>query len=175
MRLLRFFSIAVLLSACSPAPEPGSTAPSFQLDTSAFTDGATVPDRYSCQGDDVSPELNWQTPPAEVKSFALIMDDPDAPGGTFTHWVLFNLPPTTRKLPEGGGAIGVAGQNGFGADGYRGPCPPIGGGVHRYFFKVYALDVAALNLPAGASRNDVEQALRDHVSGRAQLMGRFER
>jgi Raf kinase inhibitor-like YbhB/YbcL family protein len=152
----------------------GSSAPTFQITAPAFADGATVPDVYTCQGDDVSPELNWQAPPAATQSLALIVDDPDAPGGTFTHWVLFNVPAATRQLSAGNNTIGVAGQNGFGSSGYRGPCPPAGG-THRYFFKLYALDVATLNLPAGAARSDVEQALRDHIVGLAQLMGRFGR
>ncbi|MBI5565464.1 MAG: YbhB/YbcL family Raf kinase inhibitor-like protein [Chloroflexi bacterium] len=174
MRLVFCLSLALLLLACSPAVELGSSAPTFQVASPAFADGATVPDLYTCHGDDVSPELNWQMPPATTQSFALIMDDPDAPGGTFTHWVLFNLPAETRQLPAGTNTIGVGGQNGFGSSGYRGPCPPPGG-AHRYFFKLYALDVATLNLPAGASRSDIEQALRDHIVGRAQLMGRFGR
>lgn len=165
-----------LVAACQPssAVDLGGDAMTFKLDSPAFSDGATIPVDFSCEGQDKSPELRWSESPANTRSFALIMDDPDAPGGTFTHWVLFDLPAAARQLSAGDNAIGVAGQNGFGSSGYRGPCPPPGG-AHRYFFKLYALDVATLNLPAGAARSDVEQALRDHIVGRAQLMGRFGR
>jgi Raf kinase inhibitor-like YbhB/YbcL family protein len=174
MRRWLCFSLALLLSACARAAEPGSSATSFQLNTPAFAEGATIPVDYTCDGQDRSPELNWQTPPANTQSFVLIMDDPDAPGGTFTHWVLFDLPRTTRQLSAGSGAIGVAGQNSFGSIGYRGPCPPPGG-AHHYFFKLYALDVASLNLKGGATRNDVEAALNGHIIGQAQLSGKYER
>jgi len=147
----------------------------FKLETPAFADGANIPIDFSCEGRDASPELRWSDAPPTARSFALIVDDPDAPGGTFTHWLLFDIPAAAGRLAEGDTATGVSGRNGFGRNGYGGPCPPRGRGAHRYFFKLYALDVDTLNLKAGASRAEIEAAIKGHVIGQAQLMGRFER
>jgi Raf kinase inhibitor-like YbhB/YbcL family protein len=103
------------------------------------------------------------------------MDDPDAPGGTWTHWVLFNIPASAQKLAERSIALGVEATTSFGKPGYGGPCPPRGNGPHRYFFKLYALDVDALNLKAGVSRREVETAMKTHIVGQAQWMGTYER
>lgn len=164
-------------AACqpAPAPDPGGDAMPFKLDSPAFADGALIPVEYSCDGQNKSPQLRWSEAPANARSFALIMDDPDAPGGTFTHWVLFNVPATAGGLAEADRTTGLSGQNSFGQTGYGGPCPPRGRGAHRYFFKLYALDVASLNLKSGASRGELEAAIKGHVIGQAQLMGRFER
>ncbi len=143
------------------------------MSSPAFAEGGSIPQKYTCQGDNVSPELNWSEAPAGVKSFALIMDDPDAPGGTFTHWVLFDIPPETRQLAEGAGPIGVGGGNSLSQTGYMGPCPPSG--IHRYYFRLYALDVPALNLKAGAARGEVEAAMKNHVVGAAETLGRYEK
>jgi hypothetical protein len=151
----------------------------FHLKTSAFEPGGTIPAKFTCSGEDVSPALTWSGAPAATKSFALIVDDPDAPSGTFTHWLIFNLPPQTHELPQGvpksdevtGGAR--QGQNDFQRIGYSGPCPPPGK-PHRYFFHFYALN-AALNVPAGASRRELEQAMQSHILAQTDLMGRFER
>jgi Raf kinase inhibitor-like YbhB/YbcL family protein len=147
----------------------------FKLDSPAFAEGANIPAVFSCEGQDKSPELRWSDAPENTRSFALIMDDPDAPGGTFTHWVLFDIPAATSKLAEADKVVGVGGQTSSGRTGYGGPCPPKGRGAHRYFFKLYALDVDSLKLKAGASRAEVEAALEGHVIGQAQWMGRFER
>lgn len=149
----------------------------FTLESPAFDEGNTIPTRYTCEGEDVSPELRWQDAPANAQSFALIMDDPDAPGRTFTHWVLFNIPGDQTTLTEvlQPGDVGTSGTNDFGKTGYGGPCPPPGHGPHRYFFTLYALDTDTLNLSAGASRSEVEQAMQGHIIGQAQLMGRYER
>ena len=147
----------------------------FKLDSPAFAEGATIPVDFSCDGQNKSPQLRWSGAPANTRSFALIVDDPDAPGGTFTHWVLFDIPASASQLAESDTATGVSGASGFGTAGYGGPCPPKGRGAHRYFFKLYALDVESLNLKAGASRSNVEAAIKGHVIGQAQLMGRFER
>lgn len=127
----------------------------------------------------MSPPLAWTDPPAGTRSFALIVEDPDAPAGTWTHWVVYNLPaqvrameantPKQAELPNGG----LQGTSSFGTVGYGGPCPPAGK-AHRYFFRLYALD-AVLNLKAGAAKSDVLAALKGHVLGEAQLMGRFKR
>jgi len=148
---------------------------SFQLKSPAFENGATVPAKHSCEGEDVSPELAWGDPPEHTRSFALIVDDPDAPGGTFTHWVLFDIPGAARGLAEGASDVGVAAANDFGMAGYGGPCPPPGDGKHRYLFKLFALDRESLNLSKGASRADVERAMDGHVLSQIQLMGTYQR
>ena len=174
------FVVAVsLLAACQASAIDTSGAIKFKLSSPAFADGGSIPQKYTCQGDNVSPELNWSEAPASVKSFALIMDDPDAPGGTFTHWVLFDMPAGTKQLAEGagpnntGGPIGVGGNNSSSQAGYMGPCPPSG--THRYYFRLYALDVPALNLKAGAARSEVEAAMKNHIVGVADTMGRYEK
>jgi Raf kinase inhibitor-like YbhB/YbcL family protein len=163
----------------NPAHSPGRHTMSFVLDTKAFPKGGEIPVKYTCSGDDVSPALSWSGAPQGAKSFALIVDDPDAPSGTFTHWVVYDLPASAHQLRErvsktddlsGGGRQG---RNDFRRVGYGGPCPPPGK-AHRYFFRLYALN-AALNLPAGASRQDVEAAMRGHVLAQAELMGKFSR
>ncbi len=153
--------------------------PALELKTAAFRDGGAIPKKFTCDGGDASPRLEWNNPPAGTKSFALVVDDPDAPSGTWVHWVAFNLPAEARALPEavprgepiqGGGSQG---RNDFPQLGYGGPCPPPGK-PHRYFFKLYALD-APLNLQPGATKGDVERAMQGHVLAKAQLIGRYQR
>lgn len=145
------------------------------LQSSAFRDGETIPRRYTCDGEDRSPELSWSDAPPLTCSFSLIMDDPDAPRGTFTHWLVWDLPSSLATLPEGAAGIGQAGTNDFGRSGYGGPCPPRGHGPHRYFFTLYALDVESLRLRPGASRQSLESAMQGHILAQARLMGRYER
>jgi Raf kinase inhibitor-like YbhB/YbcL family protein len=149
----------------------------FQLLTNAFADGGWIPALHSCQGADLSPALEWSGAPAEARSLALIVDDPDAPGGTWNHWLLYDIPAAVRNLAQGyrPGGTGISGKNDFGKLGYGGPCPPKGHGPHRYFFRLYALDVDTLGLPAGVKRAELERALKGHVLAEAQHMGRFER
>jgi Raf kinase inhibitor-like YbhB/YbcL family protein len=147
----------------------------FTLTISAFTDGGMIPAKFTCEGTNVSPELRWNDAPANTKSFALIMDDPDAPVGTFTHWMLFDIPADRLSLAEGERTIGTAGKNDFGRAGYGGPCPPRGHGAHRYFFTLYALDLTSLKLKASVNRQQVEAALRGHILAQAQYRGRYER
>lgn len=151
----------------------------FVLETKAFPKGGEIPRKYTCSGEDVSPALSWSGAPQGARSFVLVVEDPDAPSGTFTHWIVYDLPAETRQLPEnvsktgdlsGGGRQG---GNGFRRTGYGGPCPPPGK-AHRYFFRLYALD-STLNLPSGASRQEVESAMRGHVIAQAELMGKFAR
>jgi Raf kinase inhibitor-like YbhB/YbcL family protein len=170
----------VCLVACggtTPGAETseGGAPVTFTITSTAFAEGAAIPAKYTCDDANVSPPLRWDGAPA-AQSFALIADDPDAPGGTFTHWVLFDIPAAQRELPEGlaAGALGVAGRNDFGNVGYGGPCPPRGA-PHRYLFTLSALDVATLKLPANASRSEVEAAIRGHILGQAKLMGRYGR
>lgn len=159
--------------------EPETDLP-FTLTSSAFSEGEIIPAAYTCEGDDLSPDLLWPNAPSGAASFALIMDDPDAPGGTFTHWVVFDIPGTLPGIAEGfPEKMQIAdikeGRNDFSTTGYRGPCPPLGDGFHRYFLKVFALDVAALGVAEGASRAAVESALQGHVLDEASLMGKYQR
>lgn len=147
----------------------------FTLTTSAFTEGGTIPAKFTCEGANVSPELSWSDAPASTRSYVLIVDDPDAPVGTFTHWVLFDIPADRASLAEGTGTVGVTGKNDFGRAGYGGPCPPRGHGPHRYYFTLYALDSATLKLKSGAGRREVETALRGHILAQAQYLGLYER
>jgi Raf kinase inhibitor-like YbhB/YbcL family protein len=146
--------------------------------TSIFEPGEPIPVRYTCDGENVSPPLRWSEAPADTKSFVLIVDDPDAPAGTFVHWVLYDLPGGSRALPErveGGDAAegGTQGLNDFDRVGYGGPCPP-GGRPHRYVFTLYALD-ARLGLAPRKRKADVLRAMRGHVLAEAALVGRFQR
>jgi hypothetical protein len=146
----------------------------FTLNSSAFRNGGVIPATFTCDGEDVSPPLDWLHPPDRTTSFALILIDPDAPNGTFTHWVLWDIPAPTRGL-ERGYAAGTAGRNDFQGAGYGGPCPPANHGDHRYFFRLYALDIGSLGLAAGTRRDEVEEAMRGHILGQAELMGRYKR
>lgn len=145
----------------------------------SFPNNGKIPKKFTCDGADVSPELTWTTPPPGTQSFTLIVEDPDAPGGTWSHWVLFNLPAHITTLPEGilkGAEVfggGRQGRNDFRKTGYGGPCPPPGK-CHRYFFKLYALDTM-LNLKPGAGKQDVAQAMQGHVLAKAELMGTYQR
>ncbi|MFQ5887136.1 MAG: YbhB/YbcL family Raf kinase inhibitor-like protein [Candidatus Hydrothermarchaeales archaeon] len=151
----------------------------FTLTSEGFEDGGDIPARYTCDGEDVSPPLSWGDPPEGTVSLALIMDDPDAPFGTFSHWVLFNIPVGTRALPEGVSKDevlsdgSVQGRTDFGDTGYGGPCPPPGK-PHTYRFILYALD-EDLDLGPGATREDVLRAIEGHVLDRADLEGRYGR
>jgi Raf kinase inhibitor-like YbhB/YbcL family protein len=147
----------------------------FILTIAAFADSGLIPAKFTCEGANVSPELRWNDAPANTRSYALIVDDPDAPVGTFTHWILFDIPAERSNLAEGASAIGVAGKNDFGRAGYGGPCPPRGHGPHRYYFTLYALDITSLKLKAGAGRREMETALRGHILAQAIYLGRYER
>lgn len=147
----------------------------FVLSTTSFNDGDNIPERYSRDGEDVSPPLTWVRAPVGTHSFALIVHDPDAPMGDFTHWVLFNIPNDRDHLAEGEKGVGVKGHNDYGGNGYGGPQPPRGHGPHRYFFHLYALEADHLALVEGASRADVEAAMKGHILAEAQVMGRYER
>lgn len=152
----------------------------MQLVSASFLQGLTIPDRYTCEGMNISPELHWKNPPEKTGSFALIVDDPDAPGKTWTHWLLYNIPADMNNLPESLSPAEIKnrkilqGLNDFKKTGYGGPCPPYGHGPHRYFFKLYALD-DMLNLANGITKDELEQMLKGHILARAELIGRFER
>jgi len=152
---------------------------SIQIICAAFKEGESIPVKYTCDGENVSPALNWSGAPEGTKSFALICDDPDAPGRTWIHWVVYNIPATMTSLHE---AVPmkktvlnniIQGTTSFRKIGYGGPCPPRGP-AHRYFFKIYALDTE-LNLKAGASENELLKAMEGHILAKGQLMGRYSR
>jgi Raf kinase inhibitor-like YbhB/YbcL family protein len=149
----------------------------FRLTSPAFGEGDAIPSRYTCDGEGSAPPLRWDGP-QDARSFVLIVDDPDAPRGIFTHWLLYDIPGSQRELPEGlsnVGALGTPGMNDFSRIGYGGPCPPPGHGPHRYFFTLYALDVLSLLIPAERPRQEIERAMRGHVLGQARLLGVYER
>jgi Raf kinase inhibitor-like YbhB/YbcL family protein len=139
--------------------------------------GAEIPRRYTCDGEDIPPVIQWTDEPTTTKSFAVIVDDPDAPGGTWTHWLVWDIPATVRSLSADGEKIpGVkSGTNDFGKRGYGGPCPPKARGPHRYFFRVFALNVATLEVREGAKRLTVEEAIHKHLVAGGSFMGRYER
>ncbi len=191
MRLNRkealFASIVLLLgcaASCSKAQNATvsterSTSMTIQIKSTAFADGESIPQKYTCDEEDISPPLSWENAPDRTKSFALICDDPDAPSGTWVHWVIYDLQPTTTQLPEAVPANeevlngAKQGRNDFSRIGYGGPCPPKGN-AHRYYFKLYALD-SVLNLRAGATKGDVENAITGHIVGEGRLMGTYKR
>jgi Raf kinase inhibitor-like YbhB/YbcL family protein len=148
----------------------------FELTSSAFVREQAIPQKYSCDGEDVSPPLAWSEPPAGTQSFALICDDLDAPAGIWVHWILYNIPGEARALPEAVPAeIKLAdgsmhGKNSWQRMSYGGPCPPSG--THRYVFRLYALDML-LDLPAGASKEQLTQAMKGHILGQAETMGTY--
>jgi Raf kinase inhibitor-like YbhB/YbcL family protein len=151
----------------------------LSLSSRAFQDGERIPDKYTCEGQDISPSLMWNEPPQGTQSLALIVDDPDAPGGVFTHWVLFNIPPDSRGLPEAipveaqlpSGAL--QGKNDFNRNDYGAPCPPPGR-PHRYCFTLYALD-RVLDLKAGVSKKQVLDAVKGHILAQGKLTGIYQR
>lgn len=141
--------------------------------STAFSEDDVIPRKYTCDGENISPPLEWSGVPPEAKSIAVICDDPDAPSGLFTHWILYDLAPTVHRLPEGSSGGGKEGMNDFHELGYGGPCPPPNG-AHRYYFHIYALDVASLGR-AGLARRYVAIAMTGHVLAHGQLMGRYRR
>ncbi|MCJ7515907.1 MAG: YbhB/YbcL family Raf kinase inhibitor-like protein [Dehalococcoidia bacterium] len=180
------FLVLAAIAGCAKQTPPEETAPpdsgnvAFVITSPAFADGANIPVEYTCNGQNISPELNWAQTPAGTASFALIMDDPDA---VYTHWVIFNLPPDASGLPEAvpkddklanAALQGKIGSGGIGyPTGYFGPCPPKGS-PHHYRFTLYALDTS-LDLTAGASKEQVLQAMDGHILGQAQLVGLYQR
>jgi Raf kinase inhibitor-like YbhB/YbcL family protein len=174
------------LTSCGHEPEGAPeliSAATIHLQSRSFREGAAIPKAHMCDGADSSPPLDWSGVPETARSLALIVEDPDAPGGTFTHWVLFNLPPDLAGLEEAlaadgevsvsrTGAKGRQGKNDFGKVGYGGPCPPSG--THRYYFDLYALDHRP-ELESGATRRELLEAMKGHVVAQGRLMGRYSR
>ena len=150
----------------------------FTLKSSSFSNGAAIPEKHSLQGGNLSPPLSWNNVPANTQSFVLIMDDPDAPGGTWDHWIVYNIPAGTTSLAENAGASGsgslppgaVQGTNSWGNNYYQGPSPPSG--THRYYFKLYALSVSQIN-PSGTNKAAIEAGMAGKILGQTELMGTY--
>lgn len=142
----------------------------MKLTSPSFANNGQIPSEFTCDSSDVSPPLTISDAPENAKSIALIMDDPDAPVGTFVHWVVWNIPIGTKEIRKDSEPSGIQGKTGFGRTGYGGPCPPSG--THRYFFKLYALDTE-INLPKGSSKKELEKAMEGHIMEKAELMGTY--
>lgn len=174
---LPVITAAFLTVGCNGAAD--ERAVEMKLKVPALAAGKDVPARFTCDGEDRSPIVEWSDPPPETRSFALILDDPDAPGGVFTHWGAFDIESGARKIVEGAGNAADApfrqARNDFGTQGYRGPCPPRGHGAHRYRFKLYALDVLHLDIPDAPAVSDLEPAMAGHVLGTANVTAPYQR
>lgn len=178
-----FLSLFLMLciASCSAVETSPTTLPSIELSSPAFQAGQSIPPQYTCDGEDISPPLRWGDPPEGTRSFALIMDDPDAPAGTWVHWVVYNLPAEVRELPEGASRAragefslpqgALQGKTSFNRTDYGGPCPPSG--QHRYFFRLYALDTTLEgNTP---DKNALLTAMKGHILAQGELMGVYQR
>ncbi|MBU9888896.1 MAG: YbhB/YbcL family Raf kinase inhibitor-like protein [Candidatus Omnitrophica bacterium] len=167
--------LGICLIATIAGAEEAMMKGTIRVSSPAFREGQSIPIEHTCDGADISPPLQWTGVPAGTKSLALIADDPDAPGGDWVHWVLYDLPPDTDHLsPEvpATPARGIQGRTDFGRTGYGGPCPPRG--THRYFFKIYALDRMS-GLGPGATKQVLLEAMRGHILAEGQLMGTYRR
>jgi Raf kinase inhibitor-like YbhB/YbcL family protein len=164
-------ALVVLASALSA--QQSRRPMTLHVSSSAFSEGKSIPQNYTCDGQNVSPPLTWTGAPTNTRSFVIIADDPDAPSGTFTHWVLYDLPAGATELKEAASGGGKEGVNDFGKKGYGGPCPPPDG-PHRYFFHVYALDRGSLG-SAGLSKQGVTAAMKGHILAEGQLVGTYRR
>ena len=179
-RILVCCLLVILVSACSSnqtstseTTEPAEAAATMELKSDAFASGQSIPAKYGCTGKNISPALTWSSAPAGTQSYALIVDDPDAPMGTWVHWVLYNIPSGTTSLAENTDASGIlVGKNSANHMRYDGPCPPSG--THRYFFKLYALD-STLSLSPGATKEQLLNAMKGHILAQGELMGTFSK
>jgi Raf kinase inhibitor-like YbhB/YbcL family protein len=160
---------AILLAAITSFAAGGAK---MKITSSAFQQGGNIPSKFSCDGANTNPPLQISDVPSGAKSLVLIVDDPDAPSGLFTHWIVWNISTQTSAIAEGSAPKGVFGTNDFGKSGYGGPCPPSG--THRYYFKMFALD-QELGLASGAKRSQLDAAMKGHVIAQGELMGRYSR
>jgi Raf kinase inhibitor-like YbhB/YbcL family protein len=178
--LLLIAGFTITLSACATSTTPTEATMTNQLTitSDAFSSGQSIPAKYSCIGRNISPPLAWNEPPTGTQAFALIMDDPDAPAGTWVHWVLYNIPADTRSLQEdlpvgGKNNLILVGKNSWGDTDYGSPCPPSG--THRYFFKLYALNIEFPVLTPGATKEQVLNAIQGHILAQTELVGTFSK
>lgn len=175
VRLPTAFSIAT----ASDLVGQRNSSMAFTISSPSFSNGGNIDKKFTCDADDVSPQLAWKQAPTGTKSFALLADDPDAPVGNWNHWAMWNIPASLTSLPEGIPKMGrlkdgsEQGTNDFHKSGYNGPCPPPGK-PHRYYFKLYALDTL-LTIKAGATKKDLEAAMKGHILGQTEWMGRYGR
>src|SRR5947209_9179321 len=160
---------AIFLAAIASFAAGGAK---MKITSSAFQEGGNIPSKFSCDGADTSPPLQISDIPSGAKSLVLIIDDPDAPSGLFTHWAVWNISPQTSTIDEGSTPKGVQGTNDFGKSGYGGPCPPSG--THRYYFRIFALD-REMDLSVGAKRSQLDTAMKSHVIAKGELMGQYAR
>ncbi len=176
-----YFSVSIFILACtniqnqtvkSIKKQYEDKVIEMKLTSSVFIHNGAIPSEYTCDGADVSPPLTISDVPKNAKSLALIMDDPDAPVGTWDHWIIFNIPTSITQISKGTEPKGVAGKNSWGRTGYGGPCPPSG--THRYFFKLYALDTE-LNLPESSNKKALEKAMEGHIIEKDELVGMYRR
>lgn len=187
IRIVPALLVVAALCSCRESPTANSdhnsgnrreVSMTLKLLSTVFQDGGMIPSKYTCDGANISPPLQWSGLPPNTKSIALIVDDPDAPGKTWVHWVLYDLSPTRTELDEdikpktGVSGGGKQGSNDFRQSGYGGPCPPSG--THRYFFKIYALDVET-SLRDGATKDELERAMQGHILSHGELLGRYQR
>jgi len=170
MNKATIITVALLASALAVLSAGGEAK--MKVTSPAFQEGGNIPSKFTCDGTDTTPPLQISDVPAETKSLVMIVDDPDAPGGVFTHWLVWNMSPRTTTLAEGSTPKGAQGTNDFGKSGYGAPCPPSG--THRYYFKIFALD-RELDLPLGAKRRQLDTAMKGHVIAEGELMGRYSR
>ena len=153
----------------------------FRIESTDFREGEPIPKKFTCEGEDLSPHLKWTSPPEGTKSYILIVEDPDAPMGTFVHWILYDISSSLHELSRGAGSGKTVkggmkqGLTDFGHAGYGGPCPPKGHGPHRYNFILKALDIPSLGLPDGARKSDLERATFGHILAEARITGKFQR
>jgi Raf kinase inhibitor-like YbhB/YbcL family protein len=176
-----FAAMIFVFVGCQSNPSTaaeGKNQMSIRLTSQAFEENSLIPKKYSCDGENISPPISWSGIPGEAKSLALIVDDPDAPSGSFVHWVIYNIDPAKEGLPEAvtlstPQGLGAQGKNSTGKSGYSGPCPPKGSS-HHYFFRLYALDTM-LDIGAGPSRASVENAMKNHILATGQLVGIYSR
>lgn len=169
-KIIILLILLVFLTAC--AQKGVQEVSNMKITSPAFNHNENIPSKYTCDGENISPPLKFSEVPKDTKILALIMDDPDAPVGTFVHWIIWNTPATTTEIKEGEGISYPQGSNDFGKQRYGGPCPPSG--THRYFFKLYALDTE-LNLQPGATKQDLLEAMEGHIIEKAELIGKYSR
>lgn len=169
MKYAILIALLILLTTSGCAKQEDTT---MKLTSPAFQDNGKIPDKYTCKGEDINPELKIEGLPEKTKTLALIMDDPDAPRGTWDHWILFNVQPTAKIAENSVPPGAVQGKNSWGKNEYGGPCPPSG--THRYVFKLYALD-SPLDLDEKATKQDVENAMEGHIIAQAKLTGLYSK
>lgn len=175
------FVLILGLTFLTTSPTTGSDDMSFRISSPDFREGESIPRKFSCDGEDLSPQIFWDGAPEGTKSFVLTVEDPDAPMGTFIHWVVYDVPATARELKRGAESGPPSldgmkqGRTDFGHSRYGGPCPPRGYGKHRYYFILRALDVPAIDVPPEPKKNMVEKAMKGHVLAETRLMGTYER